>query len=57
MKKVGHLWKVEGAKERLFLVRADLMVEGSFDEAVMGCSGVFHTASPVLGRPTSDPKV
>lgn len=33
------------------------MVEGSFDEAVMGCSGVFHTASPVLGRPTSDPKV
>ena len=22
----------------------------------MGCDGVFHSASPVLGRPTSDPK-
>ncbi|KAL2456315.1 Tetraketide alpha-pyrone reductase 1 [Forsythia ovata] len=55
-KKVGHLWRLEGAKERLRLVRGDLMVEGSFEEAVMGCDGVFHTASPVLGRSTTDPK-
>ncbi|XP_062081469.1 tetraketide alpha-pyrone reductase 1 [Humulus lupulus] len=54
-KKMGHLWKLEGAKERLELVRADLMEEGSFDNAIMGCHGVFHTASPVL-KPSSDPK-
>ncbi|EYU23972.1 hypothetical protein MIMGU_mgv1a009951mg [Erythranthe guttata] len=54
--KVGHLWKLAGAKERLRLVKADLMVEGSFDAAIMGCHGVFHTASPVLGLPKSDPK-
>lgn len=38
------------------VVKGDLLEEGSFDEAVMGCEGVFHTASPVLGRPTSNPK-
>ncbi|CAK9177928.1 unnamed protein product [Ilex paraguariensis] len=54
--KVAHLWRLEGAKERLRLVRADLVEEGSFDDAIMGCDGVFHSASPVLGRPTSDPK-
>ncbi|CAA0837027.1 Tetraketide alpha-pyrone reductase 1 [Striga hermonthica] len=55
-KRVGHLLKLEGAKERLKLTSGDLMVEGSFDNAIMGCCGVFHTASPVLGLPTSDPK-
>ncbi|XP_058073300.1 tetraketide alpha-pyrone reductase 1 isoform X2 [Magnolia sinica] len=54
-KKLEHLWQLEGAEERLQLVKADLMEEGSFDEAVMGCEGVFHTASPVLGANT-DPK-
>ncbi|KAF8406777.1 hypothetical protein HHK36_008869 [Tetracentron sinense] len=54
-KKVAHLWGLEGAKERLQLVKADLMEEGSFDDAIMGCDGVFHTASPVL-EPKSDPK-
>ncbi|XP_074286314.1 tetraketide alpha-pyrone reductase 1 [Silene latifolia] len=47
-KKLEHLWKFEGAKERLKLVKADLMEEGSFDEAILGCQGVFHTASPVV---------
>ncbi|CAN0920816.1 Tetraketide alpha-pyrone reductase 1 [Linum grandiflorum] len=55
-KKTGHLWKLEGAKERLQLMKGDLMEEGSFDDAIMGCHGVFHTASPVL-RPSYDPKV
>ncbi|KAK1373744.1 Tetraketide alpha-pyrone reductase 1 [Heracleum sosnowskyi] len=55
-KKLAHLWKLEGAKERLQLVKAELTEEGSFDNAIFGCAGVFHTASPVLGRPTSDPK-
>lgn len=55
-KKLAHLWNLEGAKERLQLVKADLMEMGSFDDAIFGCHGVFHTASPVL-RPSSDPKI
>ncbi|XP_051130799.1 tetraketide alpha-pyrone reductase 1 [Andrographis paniculata] len=55
-RKVGHLWRLEGARERLQLMRADLMKEGSFDAAIMGCQGVFHTASPVLGHPNCDPR-
>ncbi|XP_020584000.1 tetraketide alpha-pyrone reductase 2 [Phalaenopsis equestris] len=46
--KVGFLWGFDGAKERLRLMKADLLVEGSFDEALDGVDGVFHTASPVL---------
>ncbi|XP_065875998.1 tetraketide alpha-pyrone reductase 1 [Euphorbia lathyris] len=53
--KLGHLWNLEGANERLELVKADLMEIGSFDKAIFGCSGVFHTASPVI-KPSSDPK-
>ncbi|CAM8901721.1 unnamed protein product [Rhodiola kirilowii] len=55
-KKLAHLWKLDGAKERLKLMRAELTEEGSFDEAVAGCVGVFHTASPVFGT-VSDPMV
>ena len=44
---------MEGAKERLQLVRADLLEEGSFDDAVMACEGVFHTASPVITKSDS----
>ncbi|XP_020255226.1 tetraketide alpha-pyrone reductase 1-like [Asparagus officinalis] len=54
-KKIGHLWELEGAKERLHLSKADLNEEGSFDDAIMGCEGVFHLASVVL-IPKSDPK-
>ncbi|XP_020206223.1 cinnamoyl-CoA reductase 1 [Cajanus cajan] len=45
--KVDHLLKLDGAKERLHLFKADLLQEGSFDSVVEGCDGVFHTASPV----------
>ncbi|GAB2228556.1 hypothetical protein Droror1_Dr00022676 [Drosera rotundifolia] len=48
VEKVGFLWEMKGAKDRLRLMKADLMVEGSFDEAVTGVDGVFHAASPVL---------
>uniref|UniRef100_A0A7N0TBQ4 NAD-dependent epimerase/dehydratase domain-containing protein n=1 Tax=Kalanchoe fedtschenkoi TaxID=63787 RepID=A0A7N0TBQ4_KALFE len=48
VEKVGFLLKLNGAEKRLRLVKADLMVEGSFDEAVEGVDGVFHAASPVL---------
>ena len=33
---------------RLGLFEADLLTEGSFDEAAKGCSVVFHVASPFL---------
>ncbi|KAK9735964.1 hypothetical protein RND81_04G241700 [Saponaria officinalis] len=45
-KKVEHLRSLDGAKERLQLLPANLLEEGSFDAAVEGCEGVFHTASP-----------
>lgn len=33
--------------DRLRLFRADLNEEGSFNEAVKGCDGVFHVATPM----------
>ncbi|CAN1316681.1 Phenylacetaldehyde reductase [Linum perenne] len=45
-KKTQHLLALDGAKERLNLFKADLLDEGSFDNVVEGCEGVFHTASP-----------
>ncbi|XP_010460375.1 PREDICTED: tetraketide alpha-pyrone reductase 2-like isoform X2 [Camelina sativa] len=45
--KVGFLWELKGAKERLKIFEADLTVEGSFDEAVNGVDGFFHIASRV----------
>ena len=55
-KKTEHLLSLDGAKERLQLFKADLLEEGSFDSAVDGCQGVFHTASPVIFT-ASDPQV
>ncbi|KAG0467316.1 hypothetical protein HPP92_018896 [Vanilla planifolia] len=46
-RKVAHLWALEGAKDRLQLVKANLCEEGSFDSSILGCEGVFHTACPV----------
>ncbi|CAL4964964.1 unnamed protein product [Urochloa decumbens] len=54
--KVGFLWELDGAADRLQLLRADLMEEGSFDEAVSGVDGVFHTASPVVVAAGGDRK-
>ncbi|OAY39974.1 hypothetical protein MANES_10G138900v8 [Manihot esculenta] len=55
-KKTDHLLALDGAKERLHLFKANLLEEGSFDAAVDGCEGVFHTASPVLFAAT-DPQL
>uniref|UniRef100_A0A0D9UWB8 NAD-dependent epimerase/dehydratase domain-containing protein n=1 Tax=Leersia perrieri TaxID=77586 RepID=A0A0D9UWB8_9ORYZ len=52
--KVGFLWELDGATDRLRLFKADLMLDGSFDSAVRGVDGVFHAASPVLL--TTNPK-
>ncbi|KAL5543485.1 hypothetical protein UlMin_007269 [Ulmus minor] len=46
-KRTEHLLSLDGAKERLHLVKANLLEEGSFDAVVDGCEGVFHMASPV----------
>ncbi|KAL9261677.1 Phenylacetaldehyde reductase-like protein, partial [Drosera capensis] len=46
-KKTEHLLALDGAKERLHLFEANLLQDGSFDDAIDGCEGMFHTASPV----------
>ncbi|KAL5704685.1 alcohol dehydrogenase (NADP(+)) [Ranunculus cassubicifolius] len=47
MKKVSHLLDLPSAKTNLTLWKADLAVEGSYDEAIQGCTGVFHMATPM----------
>ena len=42
--RIQHLRSQFSGKLELF--EADLLKEGSFDDAVKGCSVVFHTASP-----------
>ncbi|ESR40855.1 Cinnamoyl-CoA reductase 1 [Citrus sinensis] len=49
--KNAHLRELEGAKERLVLCKADLLDYESLKEAINGCEGVFHTASPVTDDP------
>lgn len=46
--KYRYLTELPGADERLELVEAELLTEGSYDEAVAGCGAVFHTASPYV---------
>jgi len=43
-----YLDNLHGAGENLELVEADLLKEGSFDEAVKNCEYVVHTASPYI---------
>ncbi|KAG8388988.1 hypothetical protein BUALT_Bualt02G0182700 [Buddleja alternifolia] len=52
-KKTQHLLALAGAKERLKLMKADLLEEGSFDALVEGCKGVFHCASPFFLQTTN----
>ena len=44
----GHVTGLAGAAEGLELVQADLLSPDSFDEAVLGCEYLIHTASPYL---------
>ncbi|KAL3695420.1 hypothetical protein R1sor_009496 [Riccia sorocarpa] len=44
-KKLSHLLDLPGAKERLVLYKAELLVEGDFDEAIAGADYVIHTAT------------
>ncbi|KAL2532495.1 Dihydroflavonol-4-reductase [Abeliophyllum distichum] len=45
--KVKHLLELPRADTNLTLWKADMTVEGSFDEAIHGCEGVFHVATPM----------
>lgn len=56
IKKTKHLTDLPHAKERLTLWKADLSDEGSFDEAISGCTGVFHVATP-MDFLSQDPEV
>lgn len=49
--KNGHLRELEGAKDRLTLCKADLLDYESLRNAITGCDGVFHSASPVTDDP------
>lgn len=40
-----HLLSLWKGGDQLRFFRADLHEEGSFDEAVKGCDGVFHVAA------------
>ncbi|KAJ7531607.1 hypothetical protein O6H91_14G050700 [Diphasiastrum complanatum] len=56
LEKVAHLRQLPGASERLELVEAELLSQGSFDAAMNGCVGVFHTASPFFFKNITDPQ-
>lgn len=47
MKKVKHLLDLPNAKTNLTLYKADLVDERSFDDAIAGCTGIFHVATPM----------
>lgn len=48
---------MEGAKERLKLFKMDLMDYQSIQDAIDGCSGVFHLAMPNTIDAVEDPQV
>ncbi|CAO2200716.1 unnamed protein product, partial [Urochloa humidicola] len=55
-RKNAHLTELEGAGERLRLVKADMLDYSSVASAVAGCEGVFHVASPVPSGKSSNPE-
>lgn len=46
-KKVKHLLGLANASTNLSLWKADLTEEDSYDDAIQGCEGVFHVATPM----------
>ncbi|CAA2966118.1 dihydroflavonol 4-reductase [Olea europaea subsp. europaea] len=53
--KAFHLLNQWESKDQFRLFRADLQEDGSFDEAVRGCDGVFHVAASMeFGVPASE---
>ncbi|PSR99661.1 Dihydroflavonol 4-reductase [Actinidia chinensis var. chinensis] len=56
MSKVKHLLDLPNAGTYLSLWKADLTEEGSFDDAIHGCAGVFHVATPMEFISVMDPE-
>jgi len=54
--KYSHLFDLEGAKEDLEIVEADLLKDGSFDKHAEGVYSIFHTASPFFLGKDIDPQ-
>uniref|UniRef100_A0ACD5ZDE9 Uncharacterized protein n=1 Tax=Avena sativa TaxID=4498 RepID=A0ACD5ZDE9_AVESA len=54
--KNAHLKVLQGAEERLQLVRADLLDYDSVASAIAGCEGVFHVACPVPSGRSTNPE-
>ncbi|KAK9928487.1 hypothetical protein M0R45_025620 [Rubus argutus] len=54
--KYDHLNKLEKASENLKLFKADLLDYESLRSAFLGCSGVFHVASPVPITTVTNPE-
>ncbi|XP_031270214.1 cinnamoyl-CoA reductase 1-like isoform X1 [Pistacia vera] len=55
--KNAHLHKLEKASKNLKLLKADLQDYDSLYSAIVGCSVVFHVASPVASRTVPNPEV
>ncbi|KAK7255172.1 hypothetical protein RIF29_28576 [Crotalaria pallida] len=55
--KYDHLLKLERASENLTLFKADLLSYESLCSAIVGCSAVFHVASPVPSTTVPNPEV
>lgn len=53
---MAHLRALDGASSGLELVQADLLDFQSIADAISGCDGVFHVASPII-YDTADPQV
>ncbi|KAA8537594.1 hypothetical protein F0562_027202 [Nyssa sinensis] len=56
MRKVKHLLDLPNASTHLRLWKGDLIEEGSFDDAILGCIGVFHVATPMEFVNIQDPE-
>jgi len=55
-KNYEYLTSLTGAAERLELMQAELLTEGSYDEAIAGCEYIIHTASPYVLHVTDPQK-
>ncbi|XP_071733062.1 cinnamoyl-CoA reductase 1-like [Rutidosis leptorrhynchoides] len=55
--KYAHLMRLEKASENLKLFKADLLDYESICAAIVGCDGMFHTASPVPSSSVPNPEV
>lgn len=55
--KYEHLLKLERASENLKLFKADILNYESVHSAIVGCSAVFHVASPVPSTTVPNPQV